>query len=412
MKIAIPTRFAHSVGGVETYLECVLPALVSRGHDVVVWHEIDMPSHTASIVGRGVERRLLGSSDSEARAALRDMRGWQPDVVFSQGIARPSVELDMTGLAPYVPVLHAYQGACISGFKTHTFPSPVPCQQALGPSCLLQFHARRCGGWSPLTMVQDYATQTARRDVLRRSTRVVTLSQYMRDECVRQGVQDECVQCVPAFAPPLPHVEHASTTASTGDRRLHLAFAGRMERLKGAQLLLEALALVTPAVLARLHVTMLGDGIERAACERLASGLRTSGAAIDLPGWCSREEWSRVLRHVDLLVVPSVWPEPLGLIGLEAASAGVPALAFDVGGISDWLVDGQTGRLLSTRPSASALARGIEDCLSDPPRLRRWGHAAASAARLRTVDAHVEALEAVLMDAVEQRGVVSAGSPT
>ena len=64
------------------------------------------------------------------------------------------------------------------------------------------------------------------------------------------------------------------------------------------------------------------------------------------PGWVTRDEWTRILQRVDLLVVPSVWPEPLGLIGLEAASMGVPALAFNVGGIGDWLTDGETGRLL------------------------------------------------------------------
>lgn len=412
MKIAVPTRFAHSVGGVETYLECLVPALVARGHEVSVWHEIDLPDGVPSLVGSGVRRQWLGSTDDVTRPALVDMRRWQPDVVFSQGIARASTELEMIGIAPFVSVLHAYQGTCISGFKTRTFPSPAPCQRPLGPLCLVQFHARRCGGWSPVTMAHDYVAQTAHRDVLRRSTQVVTLSNYMRDECVRQGVANERVQSVRAFAPPLPSPERSPQTSTLPARRFHLAFAGRMERLKGARLLLEALTRVSPALLGSFQVTMVGDGTERADCERLAATLRQQGGLVNFPGWVSRAEWSRILRSVDLLVVPSVWPEPLGLIGLEAASVGVPALAFDVGGISDWLVDDETGRLLQTPPSADALARGIEDCLGDATRLRRWGNEAAAAASVRTVDAHAAEIEAVLRASVNQHASTSSGTPS
>lgn len=408
MRIAIPTRFAHSVGGVETYLEGVLPALAARGHAVKVWHEINLPAGVRPLIGAGVQRQRLGSSTADVRSALLDMRRWQPDVVFSQGIARPSAELEMMAIAPFVSVLHAYQGTCISGFKTHGFPTPTTCRQSLGPACLLQFHARRCGGWSPVTMARDYVTQLEHREVLRRANGIITLSGYMRDECVRQGVAPDRVECVAAFAPPLPPPSERRDIQSARARRYHLAFAGRMERLKGAHLLLDALHLVAPALLTSLEVTMVGDGIERGKCERLATTLRRTGGVVHFPGWVTRDEWTRILQRVDLLVVPSVWPEPLGLIGLEAASMGVPALAFNVGGIGDWLTDGETGRLLEARPAADVLARGIEDCLSDRDRLQRWGDTACQRASRRTVNAHVEGIEAVLRTV--QQAVTVAGA--
>ena len=46
-----------------------------------------------------------------------------------------------------------------------------------------------------------------------------------------------------------------------------------------------------------------------------------------------------------LLVVPSVWPEPFGSVGMAAARCGVPAAAFAVGGIPQWLHDGVNGHL-------------------------------------------------------------------
>ncbi len=107
-----------------------------------------------------------------------------------------------------------------------------------------------------------------------------------------------------------------------------------------------------------------------------------------------------MLRTADLLVVPSLWPEPLGLVGLEAASYGVPALAFDSGGIREWLIDGETGRLVTGQPSSGALASALEDCLREPDRLKRWGRSAARSAGARTAAAHVSALEQVFQSAV------------
>src|SRR5207248_398156 len=112
----------------------------------------------------------------------------------------------------------------------------------------------------------------------------------------------------------------------------------------------------------QLRVTFAGDGRERARLE--AAGRTTFGPTahakaenlqnpenlqdrqapdVSFCGWLSPSQTASLFETADLLVVPSIWPEPLGLIGLEAAAAGVPALAFDVGGIREWLEDNVTG---------------------------------------------------------------------
>ena len=59
-------------------------------------------------------------------------------------------------------------------------------------------------------------------------------------------------------------------------------------------------------------------------------------------------------------------PSPSGLVGLDAASLGRPAVAFDVGGIRDWLTDGSNGRLIDARAGEDGLARAITAFLQDP----------------------------------------------
>jgi glycosyltransferase involved in cell wall biosynthesis len=83
--------------------------------------------------------------------------------------------------------------------------------------------------------------------------------------------------------------------------------------------------------------------------------------------WLPQQDCESVYRQTDLLVVPSVWPEPFGLIGPETAQYGVPAVAFAPGGIVDWLTDGVNGRLAPCDPPAAAeLAEAVVKSLSDP----------------------------------------------
>ena len=68
-----------------------------------------------------------------------------------------------------------------------------------------------------------------------------------------------------------------------------------------------------------------------------------------------------------MLVVPSLWPEPFGLVGLEAARHRLPVAAFAVGGIPDWLRPGVNGYLApGDPPTPGGLADAIIACLKDP----------------------------------------------
>ena len=92
------------------------------------------------------------------------------------------------------------------------------------------------------------------------------------------------------------------------------------------------------------------------------------------------------------------------MTGLEAAACGVPAVAFDVGGIREWLTDDETGLLArGDRPEASALAEVIARALSDATTLARLGEGARRKAAGMTLERHVNRLEPVFHQAVGTR---------
>ena len=111
--------------------------------------------------------------------------------------------------------------------------------------------------------------------------------------------------------------------------------------------------------------------------------------------------------------MPSTWPEPFGLVGLEAARAGVPAAAFDVGGIRDWLIDGQTGALApGDPPTAAGLATAIVTCVHDESRRAALGAAARAAAATRSPEEHAAGLVAVFATLIGARATDRAASRT
>ncbi len=131
---------------------------------------------------------------------------------------------------------------------------------------------------------------------------------------------------------------------------------------------------------------LAGEGPEREAIEARASrldGVRLLGARADVAG---------LLRASTLLVLPS-HQEGLPNAVLEAMAAGLPVVATDVGGTSELVVDGETGRLVAPHDPA-ALAGALLSLLRDNQARQVMGRAAAERARTRfSLEAMVRSYE-------------------
>jgi glycosyltransferase involved in cell wall biosynthesis len=144
-------------------------------------------------------------------------------------------------------------------------------------------------------------------------------------------------------------------------------FVGRVERYKGLDYLLRALALVS----APFRCAVIGDGDYLQYCRRLADTLG-SNRVIEFLGWLSKEDIVAQLCKASILVIPSILPEALGLVLIEGMMCSKPVIAFDSGGISDALKDGENGYLVPVK-NTQVLARKIETLLRDPERAARMG---------------------------------------
>jgi glycosyltransferase involved in cell wall biosynthesis len=105
------------------------------------------------------------------------------------------------------------------------------------------------------------------------------------------------------------------------------------------------------------------------------------------------------LRSIDVLVVPSLWHEPFGLVLCEAIGAGVPVVASAVGGIPEVIQHGQCG-LLFDRGDGAALRTHVRELATQPSRRKKLSdqcHAHASEyAFERTVNLYLNAYQQTL----------------
>jgi glycosyltransferase involved in cell wall biosynthesis len=238
-------------------------------------------------------------------------------------------------------------------------------------------------------MLDQYRTAAAQHALLPRYRAIVVASGHMNREYARH-VSGVPVHTIPLFAPPVEDVEYASPTDSST-----VLFLGRMTPLKGGDLLVRAVARAQERLGRPLRLVMAGVGPSLGSWRALA---RTCGVDAQFPGWVTGAVRDALVRDAALLVVPSRWPEPFGLTGLEAAAHAVPAVAFAVGGIAEWLRNGING-ILVRDVNATALGDGVAAALGDPLRYESLRRGALRIAREFTLDRHLSHLERVLESA-------------
>jgi glycosyltransferase involved in cell wall biosynthesis len=389
MRVLIATSHRNMVGGAEKYLQAVIPALLRRGYSIGLLHQYPVRPGIESVDTH--DQGLAGWCSAELghQATLRSLAKWAPDVVYSQGLEDTQLEDALASRYPAVLYSHTYVGTCVSGRKCHSFPQIRPCGRTLGPECLVLYYPRRCGGLHPGTMWRMFRQQSQSRAGFAQYRAMLVASSHMRREYEQHGAPR-------VHLLPLPITGGMPNTAAPSPRvpQGRLLFLGRLVDVKGACHLIRAVPQAAQSLGRTLTVTLAGDGPERANVQRLATQLNVN---VVFSGWLEGQQKLELIRQADLLAVPSLWPEPFGLVGIEAGTFGVPAAGYAVGGIPDWLIPGESGELAPGDPTTVAgLADAIVRALADPVHYNKLRYGAWAKSKQFSLDNHMDALEKVL----------------
>lgn len=404
MRILLASRFDRQVGGVETYLARMVPLFESAGHEIALAYEHESDEDRSLIPLASAGNRHLFSPTTKADS-LRKILAWCPDVIFIHHFDNPDIERQLIACAPAVFFAHDYNRTCVSGGKTFKSPQVYPCSRNLGFGCLALFFPRRCGGMNPVSMLRDFRQKLAKVENLKACKAIVTHSDRMRSEFVGLGFEESKVLRVGFHVDP-PEPMPVGQKRELGDT-IHLLYLGRMDQLKGASVLVESLPAVVAGCGKNVHLHLAGDGPDVERIQESAARVESENlsVAIEFHGWVDSEARQALFEKCHLMVVPSLWPEPFGQVGLEAGFFGVPAAAYRVGGIPDWLREGVNGHLAPANPpTPSGLADAVVRCVSNEDNYQSLSRGAKEVALEYAGDSHLKTLLGILENAARRDG--------
>lgn len=173
---------------------------------------------------------------------------------------------------------------------------------------------------------------------IRKCRSFMVLSEFMRNNLLINGFPEKSIYKIYPVRE-LPEKQDRKKPFSDPPV---IMFAGQLIRGKGVDLMLRALALIKK----NYYALIVGDGNDMKFLKKLALKLGIADK-VEFTGW--QDDVAKFWEKADIAVFPSRWQEPFGLTGIEAFSYKLPVVAFDVGGVTEWLCHGQNGLVVAPK---------------------------------------------------------------
>jgi glycosyltransferase involved in cell wall biosynthesis len=279
---------------------------------------------------------------------------------------------------PLVLTLHEYFTACPTGCLYLHRDRKICTLRPMSLACITKDCDSRSYALKFYRVVRGWIQRYAGR-IPGAVTHFITVSPFSR------RVLEPLLPANAQFHPVANPVDAVRGPRSLAENNAQFVFVGRLSAEKGGLLLAQA------AKLAGVNVTFVGDGAERGAIER-------ANPQATVTGWVDHDTVLAHLRTARALVVPSLWYETLGLVVLEAAALGTPAIVPRDTAPADLVRSGETG-LSFARGDVADLAAQLRT-LKDDAVVARMSRAAYAAfwSTPPTMDAHIQRLIATYED--------------
>jgi glycosyltransferase involved in cell wall biosynthesis len=331
----------------------------------------------------GLVRGVAPLGDLAARRFLaNEIEAFSPDVLHTHAAKAGTLGRRATRHMPGLARVHTFHGHVFEGY----FPEPV--------AKLLVAHERR---------------------LARRTDRLIAVSHATADDLVRLGVapEDKLVVIPPGIdlAPYLVLARPRDARAPSGPVRdlcgvgpddFLLGFVARLVSVKRPELAFEVFEALAGRH-RRLHLVFVGDGELRGTVERRIAALDDAlRARVHLVG--AMRDMPPVFGDLDGVLLTS-HSEGMPVALIEAAAAGLPAIATNVGGVSEIVAHERTGFVGET---PAELAFGLDQVLANPTEAGAMGQRARVRVAQRHSAAHLaDRLEELYRTVVEEHACAS-----
>jgi glycosyltransferase involved in cell wall biosynthesis len=190
---------------------------------------------------------------------------------------------------------------------------------------------------------------------------IIAPSSYMRDMMVLNNISADKITVSP-YGVEIPEGSVDKEPASI----VRFGFIGRVIVIKGVHVLLEAFAALPEWARQRAQLTIYGDISDLS--DHYIHALKQKAASlpqINFAGRVDNADISQIYRHIDCLVVPSLWPENCPVTILEAQAHHTPVITSKIGSITD-LIRHEDNGLIFANQDVGDLAQQLIRCITEP----------------------------------------------
>lgn len=282
--------------------------------------------------------------DSNINLIKQIMKDNNLNIVHLHSINNPKLCHELSATFPIVRTIHDSRIICPTEFRIDN--NQNICETPIGDNCLNCFGSR-----VNIDQLNKSKESLESLDVL---DLLITPSKYMKNQLITNGILENKIEVLPLFAP----LDLDTQPTIDGDHTSDILFIGRIVKSKGLREAISSLAKVNN----KYNLIVCGDGPDINNCKSMATDLGISDK-IKFVGWVNKKEKERYLAGTKVVVFPSMGPESFGLVGLEAMFYQKPVVAFDSGGINQWLKNGENG-YLADRGNVDQMAEFLNKILA------------------------------------------------
>jgi glycosyltransferase involved in cell wall biosynthesis len=324
------------------------------------------------------------------QAFCRALDAFSPDVVHFHNLVGLSVKMIDACHARQIPTvmtLHDYWGIC---FKNTLIRNDGRLCPKGGFDCLgcREVIGREMPIPSPVRNAHILLS-------LQKIDRFIAPSHYLAERYAANGIPREWTAVIQNGV----DIDRFRPTRK-GHHLLTLGFIGYLGTHKGVDVLLRALRLVQASV--PVHLLVVGDGEAAESLKVLCRDLHLD-TAVTFYGRVENHRIAALYEEIDVLVVPSVWPENSPVTIAEAMASGIPVIASAIGGIGELVEDGVTGFLVPPGDSHT-LAQRIALFLAQPELGEELGQKARGKIQAYSLSNQVNLLLSVYQNLSQQKG--------
>jgi len=368
LKIVHINEYYSYYGGAESYLLAICKSLEEMGHKIIIISSSEK-EHT-HVSGRR-EYFLSGSyglrSSFRVKGSFKEiLERENPDIIHlhnTQYFISPWTLKYFLSIKPVVITVHDVRLFCPS-FRWKVIPSlDTLCDYPLGLNCF------RNGCYPFLSETRSFLWNLHKfllgvhnLKISRAINRIMVPSSYMAEQLVINGFPRERIMVIPHFT---EEVTNNETGTATGGSESIILYVGKLAANKGIMQFIEALSLLKDK---DWRAEIIGEGEMYGDAFALADRLGVN-TRINFTGNLTRKKLNDHYIRCHSVVIPSMVPESFGLAGIEAMKFGKPIIAFDSGGIKEWLVNNENGFIVKrgdVKALASSISRLLEDrCLAE-----------------------------------------------